>query len=618
MGEEERLVIYSRRRAWMWIAGMAAGFALLLMRLHHLQVEQHERFAELAEANRLALAPIPPRRGEIYDRKGRTVARNEGVYVLEVTPVLAGDLEALLARLQQLIPLDEIDLRVFRRRVREQRGLGSIPLKWRLTDEEVARIAAWGFQLPGVTVAVRSMRHYPYGEVLAPVVGYVGRISAADMKRIETNDETGRYRGTETIGKEGVEASHERALMGWPGWEQIEVNAAGRAMRRLASVPPRPGMDAVLTIDVEFQAFVYDLLRPHRAAFVALDPRDGAVLALVSTPSFDPNVFVEGISSSDWRSLNEDPARPLLNRVLRGLYPPGSTFKPFMALLGLESGRRRVGQRFDRQGVFQLGSITLYDRKASCQGGVDLIRALAYSCNVYFYQLGTELGIEAIHAFMSRLGFGQPTGIDLPNEASGVLPSREWKRRRFKRPREQQWFAGETVSVAIGQGYTSFTPMQMAYALMAVVNGGVVPTPHVVSHYRDGVTGEVIPVPPRPSRFIPLNPNHVEAVISGMVEGARVGTSARAFVGAPYKAGGKTGTAQVVSTHGRPRGRIADEEEQDHAWYIAFAPASNPKIVAALVVEHGGFGGATAAPLMRLIFDRFFGVNPTLGLGEGP
>ena len=595
------------RRAALLVAVMVAAVAVLLWRLHHLQVVQHERFARLAEANRLALAAIPPQRGEIFDRKGRALARNEGVYVLEVTPFQTPDVHATIERLRSLVTIDEESLRAFRRRLREQRGLGSIPLKWRLTDEEVARIHAWHFDLPGVHVTVRSMRHYPFAEVTAHLVGYLGRISERDLQAIDAREETGRYRGLEVIGKEGVEASHESVLVGWPGWEQLEVNAAGRAVRRLASVAPRPGWDLQLTIDIEFQTFVYELLRERKAAFVALDPRDGGVLAMVSTPSFDPNPFVVGISAEQWQALTNDPARPLLFRPLRGIYPPGSTFKPFMALLGLESRVRRVEQRFSQQGSFQLGSVELFDRKSACQSGVDVVRAIAYSCNVYFYQLGVDLGIDAISRFMTRFSFGSPTGIDLPNEAAGVLPSREWKRQRFRKRQEQQWFTGETVSVAIGQGYSSYTPLQMAYALMMLVNGGVGPIPHVVDAYRDRTTGERI-VPDRPPpRFVALSPQHVETILTSMREGARVGTSAKAFAGAPYQAAGKTGTAQVVAL-GHQR-RAGEEHNEDHAWYIAFAPVNDPKIVAALIVEHGGFGGATAAPLMRLIFDRFFGVG---------
>ena len=599
----------TRWRAAVAALVMLAGFALLLWRLHHLQVAQHERFAALAEANRLTLVPIPPQRGEIFDRNGKPLARNEGVYVLEVTPALTPDLDATLNSLAELVAIDADDIRSFRRKVREQRGLGSVPLKWRLTDAEAARIAANGFRLPGVEVAVRSMRHYPYGEVMAHIVGYLGRISERDLQRIEAQDALGRYRGLEVIGKEGVEASHESELVGWPGWEQLEVNAAGRAARRLASVPAQPGRDAILTIDVDFQAFVHELLRDKQAAFVALDPRDGAVLAMVSTPAYDPNAFVTGLSNEVWTRLLEDPARPLLHRALRGTYPPGSTFKPFMALLGLEAKARRVTQRFNHQGSFQIGQQVLHDRKSACQSGVDLIRALTYSCNVYFYQLGVDLGIDAIATFMTHFGFGSPTGIDLPNEAAGVLPSREWKRSHFKRRRDQQWFTGETVSVAIGQGYSSYTPLQMANALMILVNGGLGPIPHVVDHFRDRRSGAIIPVPRPPARFVPLDPVNVEAVLTGMREAVRVGTAARAFAGAPYRAGGKTGTAQVVSTQRVHRDADA-ADEQDHAWFIAFAPAEEPRIVAALIVEHGGYGGAVAAPLMRIIFDRFFGVEP--------
>jgi penicillin-binding protein 2 len=389
----------------------------------------------------------------------------------------------------------------------------------------------------------------------------------------------------------------------------LEVNAAGRAVRLLGRQEAVRGRDLVLTIDARLQRFVLEAFAGRRGAFVALDPRDGGVIAMVSSPSFDPNLFLGGLTQADWERLALSDDKPLFNRALRGTYPPGSTFKPFMAMLGLASGSRQPGQRFDRQGMFEYSGVRLYDRKRNCQSGVDLHRALAFSCNVYFYSLGNELGIDAISAFMEQLGFGRRTGIDLPGEAAGVLPSREWKRQRFNQANQQQWFGGETLSTAIGQGYNAYTPLKMAHALSILVNGGVIRKPHVLAASIDPLTGERVPVAGEVTGFVKLDPAHVDAVLRAMVDGARVGTSARAFAGAAYSLGGKTGTAQVFSLQGRKYDPDAtDEDLLDHSWFIAFAPAEEPRIVAAIIVENGGPGGRTAAPLMRQIFDYHFSV----------
>jgi len=351
---------------------------------------------------------------------------------------------------------------------------------------------------------------------------------------------------------------------------------------------------------------VLDAFAGRRGAFVALDPRDGAVIAMVSSPSFDPKLFLDGLTQADWERLALSEDRPLFNRALRGTYPPGSTFKPFMAMLGLTSGKRQPGQRFDRQGMFEYSGVKLYDKKSSCQSGVDLHRALAFSCNVYFYTLGNELGIDAISSFMGKLGFGQRTGIDLPGEASGVLPSREWKRQRFKKASQQQWFGGETLSTSIGQGYNAYTPLKMAHALSILVNGGVIRKPHVLAATLDPATGERIPVAGEVAGFVKLDPAHVDAVLRAMVDGASIGTSARAFAGAAYSVGGKTGTAQVFSLQGRKYDPDAtDEDLRDHSWYIAFAPADEPRIVAAIIVETADLepdGGSLDAADLRLSF----------------
>ncbi|MDK2797652.1 MAG: penicillin-binding protein 2 [Tepidiphilus sp.] len=603
----EAVVGRTRRRLAVLAVLILAGFSVLLGRLHQLQVREHARFQTLAEDNRQAFVPIVPHRGQILDIHGEALARNVRAYTLEIDPAQVRDLDGTIDRLSKIVTIEESDRKRFLRQMRDQRGLGSIAIRQHLTDEEVARFVAWKFAFPGVEVQARLFREYPQGEATAHVVGYLGRINEQDLERLEGEGLTGAYRGTDYTGKEGIEAQYEALLHGTTGWERLEVNAAGRAVRRLDRREAVSGKDLVLTIDARLQRFVLDAFAGRRGAFVALDPRDGSVIAMVSSPSFDPKLFLDGLTQADWERLALSEDRPLFNRALRGTYPPGSTFKPFMAMLGLTSGKRQPGQRFDRQGMFEYSGVKLYDKKSSCQSGVDLHRALAFSCNVYFYTLGNELGIDAISSFMGKLGFGQRTGIDLPGEASGVLPSREWKRQRFKKASQQQWFGGETLSTSIGQGYNAYTPLKMAHALSILVNGGVIRKPHVLAATLDPATGERIPVAGEVAGFVKLDPAHVDAVLRAMVDGARIGTSARAFAGAAYSVGGKTGTAQVFSLQGRKYDPDAtDEDLRDHSWYIAFAPADEPRIVAAIIVENGGPGGRTAAPLMRQIFDYYF------------
>ncbi|MFC4486597.1 penicillin-binding protein 2 [Tepidiphilus baoligensis] len=599
----------THRRLWVLVVVMLVGFGLLLGRMYQLQIGEHERFRTLADDNRQAFVPIAPHRGQIFDVRGEALARNVRTYTLELDPAQVKDVEGTIARLSEVVRIEESDHKRFLRQMRDQRGLGSVVIRQHLSDEEVARFVAKKFAFPGVEVQARLIREYPQAEVTAHVVGYLGRINAQEQERLEAEGLTGIYRGTESIGKEGVEAQYERLLHGIPGWELLEVNAAGRAVRLLGRQEAVRGRDLVLTIDARLQRFVLEAFAGRRGAFVALDPRDGGVIAMVSSPSFDPNLFLGGLTQADWERLALSDDKPLFNRALRGTYPPGSTFKPFMAMLGLASGSRQPGQRFDRQGMFEYSGVRLYDRKRNCQSGVDLHRALAFSCNVYFYSLGNELGIDAISAFMEQLGFGRRTGIDLPGEAAGVLPSREWKRQRFNQANQQQWFGGETLSTAIGQGYNAYTPLKMAHALSILVNGGVIRKPHVLAASIDPLTGERVPVAGEVTGFVKLDPAHVDAVLRAMVDGARIGTSARAFAGAAYSLGGKTGTAQVFSLQGRKYDPDAtDEDLLDHSWFIAFAPAEEPRIVAAIIVENGGPGGRTAAPLMRQIFDYHFSV----------
>jgi penicillin-binding protein 2 len=579
---------------------------LLAARFYYLQVVRHDYYLTRAEDNRIALLPTVPNRGTIVDRNGVVLARNYATYTLEITPSQVGDVEATLDELAMLVAIEPRDRRRFAKLLEESRNFESVPVRSRLSDEEVARITAHRYRFPGVEVKARLLRDYPQGAVGSHVVGYIGRINQRDVERIEEAGNAANYRGTQHIGKAGLEQFYEHELHGTTGVEQVEVNAGGRAVRALSRTPPAPGNDLELTLDIELQRIAENAFGDRRGALVAIEPATGGVLALVSTPTFDPNLFVDGISTQDWKALNESPDHPLLNRAIYSAYPPGSTFKPFMALAGLETGKRTAKQAISDLGYFNLGNHRFMDDKIGGHGMVDLHKSIVVSCNTYYYQLAHELGIDNIANFMAPFGFGSRTGIDLPGEATGVLPSPEWKRQRFRRPEQQQWFAGETISVGIGQGYNAYTPLQLANALAALVNDGKLYRPHIVRHVIDSRSGERRVIEPEPLRQIPLKPANVKAVLDGMVGVNISGTGRRAFLGAEYTSGGKTGTAQVFSLRGQRyvEGKVR-ERLRDHSWFVAYAPAEAPKIALAVLVENGGFGAQSAAPIARQVMDYY-------------
>lgn len=595
-----------RRRVLVAMLFVLVCFGLLAARFHYLQVVRHDYFHSRAEGNRIALLPVVPNRGLITDRRGRVLARNYSAYTLEINPSQVDNLEATIDELARIVPIDVGDRRRFRKQLLESKFFESVPIRTHLSDEEVARLVARRYSLPGVEVQARLFRDYPYGESGAHVTGYIGRINERDVQRIEDGGNSANYRGSEYIGKSGLELSYEDELHGTTGVEQVEINAGGRAMRLLSRTPAAPGNDLELALDIELQKVAEAAFGERRGALVAIEPATGGVLALVSTPSFNPNLFVEGISVTDWRALSDSPEHPLLNRAMFSTYPPGSTFKPFMALAGLATGKRNLFQYFNGQGVFSFVGHRFYDRKSSCQSGVDVHRSLVYSCNTYYYQLANELGIEALARFMRQFGFGGRTGIDIPGEAAGVLPTPDWKRKRFSRKEQQTWFGGETISVGIGQGYNAYTPLQMANALAALVNDGIIYRPHVVRNVVDAKTGERRPVESEPLARIPVSSAHLQAIRAAMVDVTKVGTAARVFRGALYESGGKTGTAQVFSLRGQRyvEGRVT-ERLRDHSWYIAFAPAHKPTIALAVIVENGGFGSQSAAPIARQVMDFY-------------
>ncbi|WP_413458357.1 penicillin-binding protein 2 [Herbaspirillum huttiense] len=583
-------------------------FSLLLARFLWLQVVRHDAYAAQAEENRISVVPIVPNRGLILDRNGVVLARNYSAYTLEITPSkIKTNIDDLIDELGTIVEIQQRDRRRFRRLQEESKNFESVPIRTRLTDEEVAKFTAQRYRFPGVEVQARLFRQYPYGKTAAHVIGYIGRISQRDAERIADSDDEANYNGTDYIGKEGLEKSYESQLHGTTGYEEVEISASGRAVRSLSRTPATPGKNLILSIDIELQKVVEEAFGDQKGALVAINPATGDILAYVSQPSYDPNLFVEGIDQQSWDELNKSPDRPLLNRPLSGLYSPGSTYKPFMALAALELGRRRPQDAIRDPGFFVLGNHRFRDDKEGGHGVVDMYRSIAISCDTYYYMLANDMGVNAIHDFMKPFGFGQITGIDLEHEKRGILPSTEWKRTAFRKPEQKRWIAGDTVSLGIGQGYNSFTPLQLAQATAILANNGVVMKPHLVKIIEDGVSHERTETVPKESYRIPLKQENVDFIKRAMVGVVKEGTGAAAFRGAPYESGGKTGTAQVVNI---AKNQKYDSKKlsrifHDNGLYIGFAPADAPRIAIAAVVENGGWGAGVAAPLVRKAMDYF-------------
>ena len=590
-----------------------AAFAVLFGRFFYLQVIQHDYYDTKAEDNRIAIVPIPPNRGLILDRNGVVLARNYSAYTLELTLSKIPDLEGTIRALAKLVDIQPRDRRRFQKLREESKGQDNLPLKTRLTDEEVAVLAVNRYRFPGVDIKGRLFRQYPLGELASHVVGYISRIDDRDVERIEDSDEAGNYKGTDHIGKTGLEQSYEGTLHGTTGFEQVETDASGRIMRganvrTLApTTPPKPGSDLRLTLDIRLQEAAERAFGENRGALVAIEPSTGGVLAFVSKPGYDPNLFVDGIDPANWDALNNSPDHPLNNRALTGLYPPGSTFKPYMALAALELGKRTPTQTIFDPGYFIFGNNRFRDDKADGHGYVDMYKSIVVSCDTYYYNLANDLGIDNMARFIGQFGFGAKTGIDVEGEFVGVLPSPEWKLKRFKIPAQQKWFPGETISVGIGQGYNSYTPLQLAQAVATLANGGVMYRPHFVDYIQNPITGERKYVEPQPVKTIPLKPKNLELIWRAMVGVNKEGTGARAFAGAAYVSAGKTGTAQVVALKKDEKYSEANVAERlrDHALFIAFAPADEPKIALAVLVENAGFGARAAAPVARKVLDFY-------------
>ena len=597
-----------RRFRWRLLAAAAfvlVCFGLLLTRLLHLQVSQHQQLATQAENNRIAVLPLPPSRGTILDRNGVVLATNYSAYTLEITPSKAIDLDDTINRLAEVLHIESRDRKRFKRLLDESKRFESLPIRTRLTDEEVARFTAQRFRFPGVDIKARLFRSYPQGEVGGHVVGYIGRINLKEKEQIEESDDAANYRGTDHMGKLGVEQSYEQELHGKTGFEEVETSAAGRAVRRLQSSSPKPGTTVVLSLDIKLQALVEQLFGERRGALVALDPRSGEILAFVSKPSFDPNLFVDGIDVESWRELNESIDKPLLNRALRGTYPPGSTYKPFMAIAALNTGKREPHQITFDGGSYQFGNHTFRSHGDGGLGPVDMARSIIKSSNVYYYSLANDMGVDLMHDQLKPFGFGRETGIDIKGEVTGDLPSTAWKKQKFKRPEMQRWYAGETISLGIGQGYNNFTMLQLASATATLVSGGQRYKPRLVRELIDPVSKESKLLSNDALSPLPLKPEHVELIKKALNGVTQEGTSTRVFVGAPYATGGKTGTAQAVGIKQNERYNASrmDEFKRDHSLYMAFAPVEQPTIALAVIVENSGFGAAAAAPIARRVFD---------------
>jgi penicillin-binding protein 2 len=597
-----------RRRALVAFLLVLLALAVLFTRYGYLQVVSFEEFATRSTNNQMRIVPVPPNRGIIYDRRGRPVAENRPAYRLELVPEKVADVEATIRSLGRIIELPDEAYETFQAERRRYRSFDSVPLKFDLSEDEVARFAVDRHRYDGVEVVPYPARHYPYGELLTHVLGYVGRLDANDLARVDA----GNYRGTTHIGKVGIERFYEDELHGDSGIERLETNVQGRTLQVLGRKPPVHGSDLILSLDIQIQRAAWEALGDRPGAVVAIDPTDGSVLALVSKPAFDPNLFVSGISSRDYRAILSTPDRPLFNRALLGGYEPGSTVKPFLGLAGLELGVIDVADRVFSNGRYFLPGLDrpFRDWKKGGHGWVDIYGAIEQSVNTYFYELALDLGIDRMHDYMAQFGFGQPTGLDLLGENSGILPSTAWKRGQFG----EVWYPGETVIAGIGQGFNLATPLQLANAVATLANGGTRYAPRLL--YARKQTGEehaekvqapiALQVPVRSA----ANWNVVREGMRRVVHGAQ-GTAHAIRPDAPLEIAGKSGTAQVV--------RQDEDEDMDestarhlrhHALFIAYAPAVRPGIAVAAVVEHGGGGSRQAAPVARAVIDAWMEQQP--------
>jgi penicillin-binding protein 2 len=608
------------------LAGVIVGVLLLAVaaRLFYLQVLRHDYYTELSQGNRVHTDPIPPSRGLILDRHGVVMAENLPAFQIELVRELVGgvpELNATLARLVTIGLLDSEDIGSIRRTILSHHVYESVPIKLQLDDEEMARFAVHRYEFTGVDIRTRLSRHYPFGPMAVHALGYVAAISEQDLKRIDLDS----YAGTSLIGKLGVEGAYENVLHGTRGYREVLVNAAGRPVERqgaytvkLETRQPIAGADLILSLDMRVQRAAEEALSGKRGAAIAIDPHNGDVIALASTPGFDPNAFARGLTTKQYDALQSDIDKPLINRALRGAYPPGSTVKPFFALAALKYGVMTADQTIFCPGHFSLpGSSHLFrDWKPKGHGIVSMRHAIMQSCDVYFYTVANRLGIDRMHDFMSTFGFGDLTGIDIPGEKPGLMPSTEWKQHAYKRAAEQVWYPGETISVGIGQGYMLATPLQLAHAVSGVASRGQIFKPRLVTAVRAAGSTALTsrPVQPEPP-LTAVTADQWGIIVDGMeLATGPGGTAAAATAGSPYKIAGKTGSAQVFSIgqNEKYNEKQLSERMLDHALFISFAPAEAPKLAVAVFVENGKHGGSTAAPIARKIFDAYLLPDKTL------
>jgi penicillin-binding protein 2 len=587
--------------------------SVLLGRLLWLQVVRYEHYSQLSQGNRVRVEPLPAARGIIYDRHGQVLADNQPTYQLELIPEEVPDLDAALAGLARIALIDSERIDELKKLVRSRRPFESIPIRLRLDDQEIARFAVNRFRFPGIDIQTRLARNYPRGEIGVHALGYVGAISETDLQNIDRES----YAGTSTIGKLGVESAYESNLRGQKGRREQLVDVRGRPIENLQALeselvfqPSRRGQDLFLTLDLAVQNAAENAMSNRRGALIALDPNNGDVLALVSHPGFDPNLFARGLSSQEFSALNSDPDRPLFNRALRGTYPPGSTIKPLVALAGLQYGVVTAEDSHYCVGYFTLpgSSRRFRDWQRRGHGSVNMQSAIARSCDPYFYSLSDRLGVDRLHEFLGQFGLKAPSGIDVGGEKSGILPSRQWKRSAFRKPEEQVWFPGETVIFGIGQGYMTSTPLQIAQMTAILAMRGAAWRPRLVAALRDSQTGEVKDLPPQAMPVVTLkDESYWDSAIDGMRAVMQGGTASAAARGAKYSIAGKTGTAQVIAI---AQGEEYDADElderlRDHAWFVAFAPIDKPQIVIAVLIENGGSGSGVAAPVARQVMDAY-------------
>ncbi len=604
---------YFRRRISVAIIFIICLFGILAFRFYYLQVVQYSHYQTLAENNRISLTPIVPNRGLILDKNGVVLANNLFAYTLEITPfVKKNQVESTITELSKLITISNADRKRYFKLREASRQFESIPIRIHLTEQEAASFAVNHFRFPGVEIKSRLFREYPMGKLSAHTIGYIGRINDKDLSNLEAADNLSNYKGSDHIGKSGIEQFYEKELHGVTGFQQIEVDKNGKAVRVLSSTPPKPGKNIILSIDSKLQAIAETAFGDKRGALVAIDPKTGEILSYVSQPSYDPNLFIDGIDVENWKALNESLDKPLYNRPIQGAYPPGSTFKPFVALAGLEHGLRAPPYAIHDSGYFSLANSThrYRDWKPSGHGLVDMKRAITISCDTFFYGLAIELGIDNLSDYVRHFSFGERTGIDIQGENGGLLPTPAWKNKRYKKP----WYQGDTVITGIGQGYTLATPLQLAHATATLANNGVSMKPHLVTQLQEASTGKIEKMPQTIQDTISIAPEHLDIVKSGMIAVTQPGgTASGVGAHAGYSIAAKTGTAQVIGIkqNARYNANSIDERHRDHALFIAYAPTEDPKIALAVIVENGGHGGSAAGPIARKVMDYYL-------LGKSP